>query len=49
MDLHNYKRQYKRQIELAKEDKTISEENKKWIFKFVNYMSSDGIKNWKSL
>jgi site-specific recombinase XerD len=43
MDLHNYRRQYERQIELAKQDSQISEENKKWIFKFADYMLSDGI------
>jgi hypothetical protein len=43
MDLHNYKRQFERQIELVKEDALISEENKKWIFKFSDYMLSDGI------
>jgi site-specific recombinase XerD len=43
MDLHNYRRQYEAQIRLAKQDSQISEENKKWIFKFADYMLSDGI------
>jgi len=42
-DLHNYRRQFERQLELVKQEKNISEENKKWIFKFASYMLSDGI------
>src|SRR3989344_8063675 len=42
-DLHNYKRQYERQLELMREDERISKENKDWILKFVDYLFSEGI------
>jgi integrase/recombinase XerD len=47
MNLHNYKRQYERQVELAQGDSRISKENKKWISKFASYMLSDGISHGK--
>jgi len=37
MDIHNYKRQYERQIEIIKEATDISQENKEWILKFKDY------------
>ena len=43
MDLHNYKRQFERQIELVKESKEISDENKKIILDFSDYLLSEGI------
>lgn len=47
MDLHNYRRQFERQLVLVKEDSKISEVNKKWIFKFSDYMLSEGISHGK--
>jgi len=43
MDIHNYKRQYERQIELLKEDKDILQENKDFSLKFVDYLISETI------
>ena len=43
MDIHNYKRQLERQIELIQESKTISKRNKETIFKFKDYLISEGI------
>jgi len=43
MDIHNYKRQLERQIELVQESKEISCENKKVIVEFKDYLLSEGI------
>ena len=43
MDLHNYKRQFERQIELVNESKEISAENKETILNFSDYLLSEGI------
>lgn len=43
MDIHNYKRQYERQIELLKEDSEILQINKDLALKFNDYLISDGI------
>lgn len=43
MDIHNYKRQYERQVELLKEDPKILELNKDTSLKFKDYLISEGI------
>ena len=43
MDLHNYQKRLERQIELLKEQKDISPENKKLIIQFKDYLFSEGI------
>jgi len=43
MDIHNYKRQYERQIELLKEDENILQVNKDFSLKFKDYLISEGI------
>ena len=43
MDLHNYKQRLKRQLELAQAETKISPVNKKQIFKFKDYLLSEGI------
>ena len=43
MDLHNYKQRLKRQLELAQAETKISPANKKQIFKFKDYLLSEGI------
>jgi integrase/recombinase XerD len=43
MDIHNYKRQYERQVELLKEDKKILQVNKEISLKFRDYLLSEGI------
>jgi len=43
MDLHNYKRQMDRQIELSQESKEICKENKTIILEFKDYLLSEGI------
>ena len=43
MDIHNYKRQFERQLELIEEHKEISKENKQTIINFKNYLLSEGI------
>ena len=42
MDLHNYKRQLERQIELVQSDIRISKENKKTALEFKDYLLSEG-------
>lgn len=43
MDLHNYKRQMERQLELIDESQDICEENKKIMFGFKDYLLSEAI------
>lgn len=43
MDIHNYRRQFERQIELIKESKTISKVNKETALNFKDYLLSEGI------
>lgn len=43
MDIHNYKRQFERQVELLKEDENILQVNKDSAIKFKDYLISDGI------
>ena len=43
MDIHNYKRQFERNLERITQDKNISKENKKHIFDFKDYLLSEGI------
>lgn len=43
MDIHNYKRQFERQLELIDENKDISQENKQLIIQFKDYLLSEGI------
>jgi len=43
MDIHNYKRQFERNLERIQESKEISKENKKVIIDFKDYLLSEGI------
>ncbi|MBS3155104.1 hypothetical protein J4404_01250 [Candidatus Woesearchaeota archaeon] len=43
MDIHNFKGQFDRSLERIKESKEISEINKGIIFKFKDYLLSEGI------
>jgi len=43
MDIHNYKKQFERSLERIKELDEISKENKEIIFKFKDYLLSEGI------
>lgn len=43
MDIHNYKRQLERQIELVQLDGRISRGNKKFALEFKDYLLSEGI------
>jgi len=43
MDIHNYKRQFERNLERIHQDKNISKENKKVIIDFKDYMLSEGL------
>jgi integrase/recombinase XerD len=43
MDIHNYKRQFERQIELLKEDENILQVNKDISLNFKDYLISEGI------
>jgi len=43
MDIHNYKRQFERQLELIDDNKDISKENKQIIIQFKDYLLSEGI------
>jgi len=43
MDIHNYKKQLERQLELAKKQENISQENKNKIVEFSDYLLSEGI------
>jgi len=43
MDIHNYKRQLERQIELIKQQPVISSGNKELVIQFKDYLLSDGI------
>lgn len=42
-DIHNYRKQFERQIELIKEDLSIPPENKDIALKFKDYLLSEGI------
>jgi len=42
-DAHNYKRRLERQLQLLKEDPSISEKNKKLINQFIDFAYSEGI------
>jgi hypothetical protein len=43
MNIHNYKRQFERNLERIQESKEISKENKKVIIDFKDYLLSEGI------
>ena len=43
LDIHNYKRQFERQLKLIDENEDISKENKQTIIQFKNYLLSEGI------
>ncbi|MEI6731400.1 MAG: tyrosine-type recombinase/integrase, partial [archaeon] len=43
MDIHNYKRQFERQIELIIESDKLSKKNKEVALKFKDYLLSEGI------
>ena len=43
LDIHNYKRQFERQVELIKDNSKISKTNKKIAIDFKDYLLSEGI------
>jgi hypothetical protein len=43
MDIHNYKRQLERQIQIVKESKELLQENKETVLKFKDHLLSEGI------
>jgi len=43
MDIHNYKRQFERQVEIIQESKEISQDNKECALNFKDYLLSEGL------